>query len=317
MKHVEQMHLRAGMTVAELTDAMAKAGVIQGGRVGRSADIVTEMFSDPDFTTFITLSGPLCHGGLRNIFSDLIRWGYIDAVVTNGANIVGDLIEAIGHHHYIGKEDADDEALYEEGINRAYDIYFHNQTFIDLETYFFKILDDIPEAKRVNTPIHGLLREVGLRVEDEDSVLHVAAEKNIPIFSPGFVDCMLGIPMWMYSREKPLSLNPLKDFDLFGDIVFDAKKSGAILLGGGTPKHHTQYMHTLREGLNAAIQISSAPVADGSLSGAPLRESVSWGKLHGENLEMTATIFGEITSLFPMIIASALEKIEKARSKQM
>jgi deoxyhypusine synthase len=303
------------MTAAELTDAMAKAGVVQGGRVGRSADIVAEMFSDLDYTTFITLTGPLCHGGLRNIFSDLTRWGYIDAVVTNGANIVGDLIEAMGHHHYIGKEDADDESLYNEGINRAYDIYFQNQTFIDLETYFYKILDDIPEEKRVNTSIHGLLREVGLRVDDEDSLLHVAALKNIPIFSPGFVDCMLGIPMWMYSKEKALSLNPLKDFDLFGEMVFNAKKSGAILLGGGTPKHHTQYMHTLREGLDAAIQISSAPVADGSLSGAPLRESVSWGKLHGEDLEMTATIFGEITSLFPLIISSALEKIEKARGK--
>ena len=311
MKRVEQMRLRAGMSASELTNAMAKAGVIQGGRVGRAADIAAEMFSNPEYTTFITLTGPLCHGGLRNVFSDLIKWGYIDAVVTNGANIVGDLIEAMGQHHYIGKEYADDEKLYEEGINRAYDIYFQNQTFIDLETYFYKILDDIPEDKRVNTPIHALLREVGIRINDPDSILSSAAAKSVPIFSPGFVDCMLGIPMWMYSRQKPLSLNPLKDFDLFSDLVFEAKKSGAILLGGGTPKHHTQYMHTLRNGLDAAIQISSAPVADGSLSGAPLRESVSWGKLHGENMEMTSTIFGEVTSLFPLIIVAALEKIEE------
>jgi deoxyhypusine synthase len=292
---------------------MAKAGVIQGGRVGRAADIVAEMFSNPDYTTFITLTGPLCHGGLRNVFSDLIRDGYIDAVVTNGANVVGDLIEAMGHHHYVGREDADDEKLYEEGINRAYDIYFEEKTFVDMQSWFYGILDDIPEEKRVNTSIHGFLREVGLRVKDPDSVLHVAAEKNVPIFSPGFIDCMLCIPMYMYSKQKPLSLNPLRDMDLFTDLVYDAKKSGAILLGGGTPKHHTQYMHTLREGLDAAVQISSAPAADGSLSGAPLKESVSWGKLHGEEINMTATIFGEVTSLLPLIIASALEKVEQRK----
>ncbi len=123
---------------------------------------------------------------------------------------------------------------------------------------------------------------------------------------------MLGIPLWMYSKKKTLVFNPIKDFDLLSDMVFDAKKSGAIILGGGTPKHHTQYMHTLREGLDAAIQLSSARVEDGSLSGAPLKESITWGKLRkGQLKEKTATIFGEVTSLFPLIIAGALEKVSK------
>ncbi|MBM3291798.1 deoxyhypusine synthase [Candidatus Bathyarchaeota archaeon] len=309
MKRIEQMRLRPGMTASELTDAMAKTGVLQGGRVGRAADIVAEMFSNPEYTVFITLSGPLCHGGLRNLFSDLIKAEYINAVVTNGANIVGDLIESMGHKHYIGQINIDDNELYKKGINRAYDIYFKNETFIKLESFFYKILDDIPEEKRINTAIHSLLREVGLRINDPDSILRVAAEKNTPIFSPGFVDCMLGIPMWIYSKQKPLSLNPLLDFNLFSDIVYESKKSGAIILGGGTPKHHTQYMHTLKEGLDAAIQISSAQTDDGSLSGAPLKESVSWGKLKGKKVNMTETIFGEVTSLLPLIIASALEKI--------
>jgi len=229
--------------------------------------------------------------------------------VTNGANIVGDLIESMGHKHYIGQINIDDNELYKKGINRAYDIYFKNETFIKLESFFYKILDDIPEEKRINTSIHSLLREVGLRINDPDSILRVATEKNTPIFSPGFVDCMLGIPMWIYSKQKPLSLNPLLDFNLFSDIVYESKKSGAIILGGGTPKHHTQYMHTLKEGLDAAIQISSAQTDDGSLSGAPLKESVSWGKLKGKKVNMTETIFGEVTSLLPLIIASALEKI--------
>jgi deoxyhypusine synthase len=311
MKRVEQMRLRPGMTVGELAEEMRRSGVIGAGRVGRAVDIVAEMFSNPEYTTFITLSGPLVHGGLRLIFTDLVREGYVDAVVTNGANIVGDLIEAMGEHHYIGRVDVDDEELLEKGINRAYDIYFEEKVFSDLEAFIGKILDEIPEEKRVDIPINGLLKEIGLRLKDEDSILYNAAKRNVPIFSPGLLDSMLGIPLWMYSKSRRLTMNPLRDFDRFADVVYDAKKTGAIILGGGTPKHHTQYMNTLREGLDAAVQISSARVEDGSLSGAPLKESLSWGKLKVGQMEMTSTIFGEVTTIFPLIIAAALEKIKK------
>jgi len=313
MKKVHQIRLRPGMTVGELAEEMRLTGVMQGGRVGRAAEIVAEMFSDPSYTVFITLSGPLVPGGMRVILRDLIRDGYVDAVMTNGANMVHDIVESMGRTHYIGTTNVDDEKLYEEGYNRAYDIFIENDTFVDIESYVGKLIDDIPEEKRDGIAIHEFLHEIGARITDEESVLKAAADKNIPIFSPGFLDCMLGIPLWLYSKQKKLVFDPLKDFDLLGDMVFDAEKSGAIILGGGTPKHHTQYMHTLREGLDAAIQLSSARVEDGSLSGAPLRESITWGKLRkGQLEEKTATIFGEVTSLFPFIIAAALEKIEKS-----
>ena len=304
------MRLRPGMTALELAEEMKRAGVIGAGRVGRAVDIVAEMFSDPEYTVFITLSGPLVPGGLRLVFRDLIRDGYVDAVVTNGANMVHDIVEAMGRSHLVGTVNVDDQQLYDEGYNRAYDIFIESQTFVDIEGFIGGILDDIPEEKRVDTPIHGLLREIGLRVNDPDSILHTAADKNVPIFSPGFLDSMLGIPLWLYSQQKKLIINPLKDFNLLSDMVYEAKKSGAIILGGGTPKHHAQYMHTLRDGLDAAVQISSARVEDGSLSGAPLSESITWGKLkEGVLEEKTSTIFGEVTTIFPLIVAAALEKI--------
>jgi len=289
-----------------------RTGVIGAGRVGRAVDIVAEMFSDPEYTVFITLSGPLVPGGLRLVFRDLIRDGYVDAVVTNGANMVHDIVEAMGRSHLVGTVNVDDQQLYEAGYNRAYDIFIESQTFVDIEGFIGGILDDIPEEKRVDTPIHGLLREIGLRLKDPDSILHTAAEKNVPIFSPGFLDSMLGIPLWLYSQQKKLIINPLKDFNLLSDMVYEAKKSGAIILGGGTPKHHAQYMHTLRDGLDAAVQISSARAEDGSLSGAPLSESITWGKLkEGVLEEKTSTIFGEVTTIFPLIVAAALEKIKQ------
>jgi deoxyhypusine synthase len=307
MKRIEQMRLRAGMTVGELAEEMLRAGVIGAGRVGRAVEIVAEMFSDPDYTTFITLSGPLVPSGMRLIFRDLIRDGYVDVVVSNGANLVHDIVEAMGRGHMVGNVDVDDRVLLEKGINRAYDIFIESDTWAALEEYIGGILDDIPEEGRVGVPIHGLIREIGLRIEDEGSILGTAARKGVPIFSPGFLDSMLGIPLWMYSKKSRLVIDPLKDFDLLAEMVYEAKKSGAIILGGGTPKHHAQYMNTLREGLDAAVQISSARVEDGSLSGAPLKESVSWGKLKGDK---ASTIFGDVTIVFPLIVAAALEKIE-------
>ena len=307
MKRVEQMRLRPGMSVADLSDEMRRAGVIGAGRVGRAVDIVSEMFSDPDYTTFLAISGPLVPSGMRLIFTDLILNGYVDAVVTNGANIVHDLVEAIGESHMIGEVEADDAKLRKQGISRAYDIYIESHVFEDLEKYVGGILDEIPEEARVGTSINGLLREIGLRLQDQDSILFNAAKKGVPIFSPGFLDSMLGIPLWMYSKHAPFLIDPIKDFDKFADMVYDAKKAGAILLGGGTPKHHTLYMNTLREGLDSAIQISSAREDDGSLSGAPLREAISWGKVKGDR---TSTIFGDVTVIFPLIIAAVLEKIK-------
>ena len=310
MKRVEQMRLRPRMSIANLSDEMRKAGVIGAGRVGRAVDIVSEMFSDPDYTTFLAISGPLVPSGMRLIFTDLIRNGYVDSIVTNGANIVHDLIEATGERHMIGEVEADDAKLRKQGVSRAYDIYIESHVFGDLEKYVAEILDEIPEDSRVGTSINGLLREIGLRLQDEDSILFNAARKGVPIFSPGFLDSMLGIPLWMYSKRASLLIDPIKDFDRFADMVYDAKKAGAILLGGGTPKHHTLYMNTLRDGLDAAIQISSAREDDGSLSGAPLREAISWGKVKGDK---TSTIFGDVTIIFPFIIAAALEKIDAGK----
>jgi deoxyhypusine synthase len=297
------------MSVGELTDEMLGAGVIGAGRVGKAVDIIAEMFSNPEYTTFLTIAGPLVPSGLREIFSDLIKLGLIDGIITNGANIIHDLIEAMDKKHYIGSKDVDDEELHDKGINRVYDIFVKSEVFLELEEYIGKLLDDIPNKKRASIPIHSLLTEIGLRLDDPGSIIYNAPRNDVPIFCPGLLDSMLGIPLWMYSKNKELNINTIKDFELLADMVYEAKRSGAIILGGGMPKHHAQYLHTLRGGLDAAIQISSAIPADGSLSGAPLKEAVSWGKLKGKHMDMTSSVWGDVTIIFPLIVAAALEKI--------
>lgn len=307
MRRVEHMRLKSRITVGELSEEFKRAGVIGAGRVGEAVEIVKEMFADSEYTTFLAIAGPLVPSGLRLVFTDLIRWGCVDVVVSNGANIVHDLVESMGGGHFVGSADADDAKLRKSDVNRIYDIFMEGHVFVDLEKYVYGILDSIPEQDRVGVSINGLLKEIGLRVKDEDSILLNAAKRNVPIFSPGLLDSMLGIPLWMYSKRSRLVIDPLKDFDLFSEKVYDAKKAGAIILGGGTPKHHTLYMNTLRDGLDAAIQISSAREDDGSLSGAPLSEAISWRKIKGRK---TSSIIGDVTIIFPLIIAAALEKVE-------
>lgn len=310
---VKQIQLKAGMTVNDLVKEMSGAGVIGAGKVAKAVDIVTEMFEDPDYTVFLAVSGPLVPSGMRLIFTDLIRGGYVNAIVSNGANIVHDLVEAMGAHHLVGSASEDDRQLWKRGINRAYDIFIESQVFPALEKHLAIILDSIPEHDKVNMPIHVFLREIGVRLADEDSILYNAARHNVPVFSPGLLDSMIGIPMWMYSQRSRLSLNPIKDFELLARIVYDSKKAGAILLGGGTPKHHTLYVNTLREGLDAAVQISSAVAEDGSLSGAPLTEAISWGKVRGDKLDKLVSVFGDVTVIFPIIVAAVLERLERQK----
>ncbi|MCD6263946.1 deoxyhypusine synthase [Candidatus Bathyarchaeota archaeon] len=307
---VRQMRLRAEMTVDELVREMGGAGVIGAGRVARAVDIVAEMFEDPEYTVFLSIAGPLVPSGMRLIFTDLIRGGYVNVVITNGANIVHDLIEAMGGHHLVGSLAEDDRELWRRGINRAYDIFIESHTFIELEKYLDQILDSIPEERRIDISIYGLLEEIGWRLKDEDSILYNATRHGVPIFSPGLLDSMIGIPLWMYTKRSPLRLNPVKDFERLAEVVYDAKKAGAIILGGGTPKHHTLYVNTLREGLDAAVQISTARMEDGSLSGAPLTEAISWGKVKGDKI---VSVFGDATIVFPIIIAAALERIKSQR----
>ena len=99
MKRVKHIQLKKDLTVGALVSEMNKCGVLGAGNIGKAAEIVQEMFSDKDYTVFLTLAGPLVPGGMRQIIRDLIDQGYVHAVVTTGANMVHDMVESLGHRH--------------------------------------------------------------------------------------------------------------------------------------------------------------------------------------------------------------------------
>ena len=309
MKRVKQMQLKGGLTVGGLVSEMNACGVLGAGNIGKATEIVTEMFSDKDFTVFLTLAGPLVPGGMRQIIRDLIEQEYVNVVVTTGANMVHDIVESLGHRHWIGTFLAEDEELKDKEIGRIGDIYIGQDAFKGLEKWMNKTLESIPEAKRECISTTEILFEIGKRLPDPNSILATAAKKQVPIISPGLVDSIAGFHMWMFGQDKKLRIDPLLDTHKIVDIVYDAKKVGMIILGGGWPKHYALFANTFREGVDLAVQITMDRPEPGGLSGATLKEAISWGKVKPEGKEVT--VICDATIAFPLIVAAALEKVGK------
>lgn len=302
---VNPINVVSSMKISDLIDQFDKSGVLGAGRVARASNILTDMIQDEDMKVFMSLGGPLIPGGMRNIVTKMINEGHVDLIVSSGANITHDLVEAFGGAHY-RHEGKDDEELNEEGIGRIADINVGSDDFTIFETEIIKIFEKISSEKKV-VSIQELLYEIGLLVDDEDSFVASAARNNVPIFAPGLIDSMMGLQLWIFTQDHDFTISAVGDMPYLSDIVFEAEKVGAILLGGGLTKHYTLASNVIKGGLDAAIQITMDRPEAGSLGGAPLEEAKSWAKAKCES--NLASVVGDVTVIFPLIYAAALDKI--------
>ncbi len=296
------------MKVSDLIKEMGNSGVLGAGRTYRATELLSKMLKDPDMKIFFSIAGPLVPGGMRDIVVDLIKKGHIDVLITSGANLTHDLLESFGGNHY-RDYGFDDEKLHESGMGRIGDIYTRSEDFEIFEKEITLILDEIAHKKNVSS-IQGLIYEIGARIQDEDSIIRNAHLKGVPIYAPGIVDSMLGLQLWMFTQNSEFILDAVADMSHLSDIVFQSEKVGAVILGGGLPKHYTLASNLLKGGVDAAIQITMDRSEGGSLSGAPLEEAKSWAKARaGSNL---VSVIGDATIIFPLILAGALDlSIEK------
>jgi deoxyhypusine synthase len=304
MKRVNHITLNRESSLRDFTDAMHSVGVLGAGRLGRATQIVNRMLVDPDCFTYLSMSGPMVPGGLRSIIRNLVHDKHIDAIITSGANIVHDLVEAYGGFHYRVPQGQDDSQLREAGMGRIADLYVNETDFETFEKKIYEFLDSLTPEKMTTLAPSEFLKELGTTIDDTQSIIGQAARNEVPIFSPGLMDSMLGFHLYTYSTMKPLSLDFVKDLRILGELVTSAKKTGAIMLGGGLTKHFTMGSTILRGGLDLAVQITLDRPEGGSLGGAPLEEGVSWQKVQTEaNYE---TVIGDATIIFPIMILGAL-----------
>ncbi|QGN06092.1 deoxyhypusine synthase [Halorhabdus sp. CBA1104] len=315
--------VRAGMTVGELAGEYGEGGV-GANTLHEAVDIYSEMLGD-DVTNFLGLAGAMVPTGMRQIVADLIRDGHVDALVTTGANLTHDTIEAIGGKHHHGEvvaEDATprehDEQLRDEGVDRIYNVYLPQEYFTTFEEHLRDEVFPVLEAEG-SVSIQRLTEELGRAnseineredVEEGPGIAAAAYENDVPIYCPAVQDSVLGLQAWMYNQTSDFTLDALADMTQITDIAYEAEQAGALVVGGGVPKNFVlQTMLVSPDAYDYAVQLTMDPPQTGGLSGATLDEARSWGKL--EKAARNASVYADATITFPLLVAAARERIDE------
>lgn len=297
------MELKEKMSVLDIIDEMGKSGVLGAGKLAHATKLLAQVIEDDDTSVFLSIAGPMVPGGLRKIIKDLIEKEQIDLIITSSANITHDLLEAFGGSNYRDIHGTD-ENLCKMGIGRIGDVYTKSEDFEIFEKEITRLFFEVTKEKN-KFSISDFLYEIGKRIPDENSILNTAARKKIPIYSPGIIDSMLGLQLWMHTQENELILDVVADMHELSDHVYASHKVAAVMLGGGLPKHYALASNLLKGGVDAGIQVTMDRSETGSLSGAPLEEAKSWSKAKcGSNL---VTVIGDVTMIFPLMVAGAWE----------
>ena len=301
---VTQIHIRPGMTVNELVSAMGKAGAYNGGSLHRAADIYERMLRDTETTKFFGLAGAMVPAGMGGIVTDLIRDRHIDILVSTGANLTHDIIEAIGCRHFHGTAFCNDVELRHDEINRIYDVYLPNEAFEHFEEFMQGVYGALEPKSTIS--ISWLLRHIGSHLKS--GILHTAAEKEIPVYCPAVQDSMVGLQYWLFSQTNKVTVDAFADMPALMDRCFTAKKAGAMLIGGGVPKNFIlQSMLMTPNGFNYAVQLTGDRPDLGGLSGATLDEARSWGKITED--AQAVTVYGDATITLPVLVAAVMERM--------
>ncbi len=295
---IRNIDIEKDQRISDLIDQLSESA-FNARRLGEAARIYLEMLRDNAFI-FFTLAGAMIPAGMRNIVRGLIENGFVNAIVTTGANVTHEIAEALGYRHKKGSENADDVILSRENINRIYDVYIENEAFEGIESF----VSGIFQGMRGEFASFEILWEIGKELQD--SFLRVAYDKNIPVFCPTLHDSILGLHLYIYGKD--MTYNPIKDIQRIVDLCFQERKMGIVIVGGGVPKNFALQAMLLSKGFDYAIQITTDSPQWGGLSGATLSEAKSWCKLK-ENAR-SVTVYCDATIALPLIYSYILDRAD-------
>jgi deoxyhypusine synthase len=308
---VEDYSFSGKMSVDELVLQMEKAWGFTAGKLAVGVKILEDMVRDKKCVKFLSFTGNLVATGARGALKELVRRRLVDVVVTTCGTVDHDVARS-WKDYYRGSFVMSDARLHQRNVNRLGNVLVPNESYgLIIEKKIQGLLQALWEEGAREVSSAQLCSEVGKRVCNESSILYWAAKNGIPVFVPGITDGAVGYQTWLFSQDHDFKLNLLKDSGQLSDIVFSAKKSGALLIGGGISKHHTLWWNQFKDGLNYAVYISTADEWDGSLSGARPREAVSWGKINQKAQKIM--IEGDASLILPIMVGSLLARIRKPR----
>lgn len=310
---VRHMKIKGRLSVDQLVQQFKNSGSFGAGRLSDACDIYEQMVRDDRCTIFLALAGAVVPAGMRSLIADLIRERLVDVVVSTGANMVHDAIEALGGHHYKGHWLADDYMLYRYHIYRIYDVFVPEEDFARLDYKLAEMFDAIAaENSGKHLSSNEFAWELGRRFDDSGSILRAAYEAKVPVFLPAVRDSEFGFIHWLHaSRENcknPLVLDAFKDVPEIATICKRSSKNGMIVIGGGVPRNTIQSAALAsKKGMDYAMVITMDRPEPGGLSGSTLTETVSWGKVKGKADKVM--VIGDAMIIFPMVVASVLERL--------
>ncbi len=283
----------------------------------KASKIFNEMLLDKDCSIFLTLAGSTSAAGCMNLYSDLIKYNMIDAVVATGASIIDmDFFEALGFKHYQGSQFQDDAELRNNYIDRIYDTYIDEEELQRCD----KTICDIANSLEPKTyTSREFIKEIGKylkkNAKKKSSLIETAYDNDVPIFCPAFTDSSAGFGLVMHQEQNPkkhITIDSIREFRELTEIKLKSKQSGLLMIGGGVPKNFVQDTVVCAELLGKkvdmhkyAIQITVADARDGACSSSTLKEASSWGKV---DLAKEQMVFAEATSVIPLIASDAYHR---------
>ncbi len=312
---IKDITLTGSMSANQLINHMKDSGGFTAKHIAEGVDILETMITDPNCTCFLSFPACLIATGTRGIIKQLIQHNHIDCVITTSGTLDHDLARIWEPYHH-GTFFADDKTLHHRGINRLGNIFIPTKSYGTILEQKLQPIFKTLFSTKPKWSTKELIWEVGRHIKNEpnatESILYWAAKNKIPLYVPGITDGAFGSQLWLYYQtHRDITMDLFRDEQDLSDTVFDAKKTGALILGGGISKHHTIWWNQFKDGLDYAVYITTAYEYDGSLSGAQTREAISWGKLkeHAQNI----TIYGEATALLPLMISALFERIQKKK----
>ena len=301
-------------SLGDLIKEYESSGVFGPGRIAKAVDIYSAMI-EQGATIFLGVAGALVPGGMRKILTDMIRNDMVDVIVSTGANVTHDIIEAVGGKHIKNVTYKSDRELREKSIDRIYDAFVGDDSFGKLEDHIQPIYQEIWEKyKDENNTLaittNDLLAEIGERLTDNASFVKAAFDKKVPIFVPALSDSVLGLQLWLFSQMHKTLIDSMGDLGKIQSIARDAEKAGVLFLGGGVPKNYIFQSRLMSpKTFEYAIQITMDRVETGGLSGASLSEAISWGKVGSES--RMVNVVSDVTIALPLIYAGTLAKVKR------
>jgi len=292
MREVKDFQIDKNLDVKSLVKQMEESGGFTSQELANGVEILRAMIADKECLKFLSFPADIIATGTRGIIRDFVKSKMFDVVITTCGMLDHDIARSY-KKYYRGRFEMDDKELHQKGINRLGNVLVPNESYgILIEDKMQEFLKKLSQ-KTQEISTHELVWELGKNME-QDSIAYWAEKNKIPVIIPGITDGAVGYQMWQFSQKNNFKVNLMRDESLLSDLVWSAKKSGALIVGGGISKHHTIWWNQFKNGLDYAVYLSTATEYDGSLSGAKPHEAVSWGKINEKakfvSIPMDATV---------------------------